>query len=176
MGSLTRHDIAKLKRDYGLRHFVETGTGIGGGLAAAGMHGFETLRSCEIDTALCMTTYSMYQNAINPDLVRLYNCTSLEFLARDDVPPDDRPALFWLDAHFPGADYAGRAFDAEPDTKVRIPLEDELGLIRCRRPSGCDVIICDDARIYVDAPFQQGNLPANVRPITLLKQIGRAHV
>ena len=47
---------------------------------------------------------------------------------------------------------------------IRLPLETELACITEGRPFCRDVIICDDAQIYADGPYQHGNLPDNVRP------------
>jgi len=164
MGSLARHDVQALKGAYGLRHFVETGAGIVDGLAYALRFGFETMRSCEVDPALCNRAFTRFSRC--PQMVLVYPLPSAVFLRRccEAWLPRDESVLFWLDAHFPGADYAGRPFDAEPDATMRLPLADELRVINELRPLGRDVILCDDARIYVDGSFAHGNLPDNVRP------------
>jgi hypothetical protein len=62
------------------------------------------------------------------------------------------PALFWLDAHFPG-NLSGAPLDAEPDADVRLPLKDELSAIiafRKLRELELDFFIIDDAWIYRD--------------------------
>lgn len=82
-----------------------------------------------------------------------------------DTLPHNEPIMFWLDAHFPGADYGIRGYADERDREVRLPLERELSIIAKRRPLGRDVVVCDDLRIYVDGAFQHGNLPADLRPL-----------
>ena len=92
--------------------------------------------------------------------VRILNEASESALAR--VLPTigrDRPILFWLDAHFPGADFGLAGYGDERNPDLRLPLERELDLIaRLRRPCR-DVILVDDLRIYEDGPFEMGNVP-----------------
>ena len=52
--------------------------------------------------------------------------TTARILSRVLNNIDDSPTLFWLDAHFPGSDYQGLAYDSEKDDEKRIPLEVEL--------------------------------------------------
>jgi len=64
--------------------------------------------------------------------------------------------FFYLDAHFPGADFKGAAYDIQaPDA---VPLQRELELIKRYRPNSKDIILCDDARIYMLGPFEHGNV------------------
>jgi hypothetical protein len=64
--------------------------------------------------------------------------------------------LFFLDAHFPGADFKGSKYNVF--AVDAIPLKEELLLIKKYRPNCQDVIICDDARIYVIDDYQNGNV------------------
>ena len=162
MGSLAHFDVGGLMARYGLVHFVETGTGRGVSLAHASRFGFRTLRSCESVPALCRDA----QEAFHSDRrVTVYPSNSRDFLDRVCADtPDDEPVLFWLDAHFPGADYGLFGYGDEPDEALRLPLPQELEVIKNRRPQGRDVILVDDLRIWTDGPFSSGNLPANVRP------------
>jgi hypothetical protein len=74
--------------------------------------------------------------------------------------PTDERILFWLDAHFPGADYKLRNYADTKDESVRLPLRDELALIKHHRPNNADMIIIDDARIWLDDDFDDGPMPA----------------
>jgi hypothetical protein len=56
--------------------------------------------------------------------------------------------LFWLDAHFPGADSGLAKYEDEPEIGRRLPLRDEIRLIRAIRPDALDVLLIDDARIF----------------------------
>jgi hypothetical protein len=162
MGSLARFDLPKLMHFYGIKHFVETGTGHGQSLALAARLPFKTLRSCEIEPTLANAATAAF---FTDDRIKISCDISLVFL--DDVcrdTPQDEPILFWLDAHFPGADYQLRGYGSEPDDLVRLPLPAEIEAIVTQRPQCKDVILVDDLRIWIDGPFTSGNLPANVRP------------
>ncbi len=62
--------------------------------------------------------------------------------------------LFWLDAHFPGADFQLAEYDAEIPELVRLPVTRELHSILCRPPASCkksaSVIIIDDLQLIED--------------------------
>jgi hypothetical protein len=79
------------------------------------------------------------------------------------VPPGS--ALFWLDAHFPGAHGGGQDYTAEPSVIVRLPAALEVDLIRKARPAERDVLLIDDARIYQPGPYDAGNLPDDWPPL-----------
>jgi hypothetical protein len=65
--------------------------------------------------------------------------------------------LFFLDAHFPDADYNGANYDVNAPNAI--PLKEELELIKKYRPGKKDYIICDDARIYENRRWEQGAYP-----------------
>lgn len=96
----------------------------------------------------------------NDPRIRLIEATS-EAAFTEWLPrlPVETPVLFWLDAHFPGADFGYAGYDTEGDEALRLPLERELRLIRELRPGGRDVILIDDLRIYEDGPFASGPMP-----------------
>ena len=162
MGTLARFDLNKLIEQYGTLHFVETGTGSGDGIAHAMRFGFRTLWSCESVPQLAAATSAAFEI---DNRVRIINAKSVDFLL--DVCasiPVDEPILFWLDAHFPGADYGLATHGAEQDPAIRLPLRSELEVIIKQRTAGRDVLLADDLRIWIDAAFGSGNLPASVRP------------
>lgn len=162
MGSITRFNLGQLGKQYGLQHFVETGTGRGDSLAHADASGaFRLLYSCEMEPALAAAAAERFKDNSR---VLVIQRRSDKFLRNVCVALDpDEPALFWLDAHFPGADYGMRGYAGEKDEAVRLPLHTELEIIRSRRPRGRDVILIDDLRIYADGPYRNGNVPQNVR-------------
>ena len=164
MGTIARFDLSGLARRYGVVHFVETGAGAGDSLAHAAAvvdPPFETLTSCEVEPSLAANVAAKFADD---------GRVAVWAYASDKLLPlvcgaYREPILFWLDAHFPGADYGLKAYDAEADETVRLPLERELALIAKLRPEGHDVVICDDLRIYMDGPFQHHNLPPDLRPL-----------
>lgn len=165
MGTLQRFDLTALRLAYGVRHFVETGTGKGDGLRFALRHDFDSFNSCELDTRLTAQAYeSVGDDPRWGSALRLFNVASDLFLRTvlADIPVSE-PILFWLDAHFPGADYGHQGYGAEPDVAVRLPLRAELETIARMRPGGRDVLLIDDLRLFQDGPYRNGNLPADVR-------------
>ena len=75
--------------------------------------------------------------------------------------------MFWLDAHFPGAEEGLNDYNDESREIYRLPLEKELEIISKRTGVYNDVIIIDDLRIYENGDFESGNLPSNInRPST----------
>lgn len=161
MGSVSRFDLGKMCEQHGLKHFVETGTGQGNSLGYAALFPFKSLFSCEIEPTLHASAKTMFAG---DSRVRIMLGDSLTFLtATCDTLPVDEPALFWLDAHFPGADYGLRGYGAEKNQVVRLPLRQELNVLRLGRPARRDVVLIDDVRIYADGPYQNGNLPNELR-------------
>ena len=77
---------------------------------------------------------------------------------RKILPKIDHNILFWLDAHYPGADLGLCRHDSEQDIDIRLPLERELDIIFELRKGFQDVIICDDLRIYERADIENYNI------------------
>lgn len=162
MGALAHFDLPALIAKYGVLHFVETGTGKGEGLAHAVRFRFSTLRSCDILSVLADSVAVIFRS---DHRVMVQAQESASFLHDVCVLiPEDEPILFWLDAHFPGADYGMHDYGYATDDARRLPLLTELAMIIENRPAGKDVVLVDDLRIWVDGAFGSGNLPATVRP------------
>lgn len=148
MGALKRFNLG----NYGCNVYVETGTGQGLTLAKAYPH-FSKLFSVDLDSALVMQARTNFPGArIDIDL----STNFLERLFTSGAIREKDSVLFFLDAHFPGADFHGMPYDV--NAKHAVPLEDELKIIKKYRPNGGDFIICDDARIYMKGPFEWGNV------------------
>lgn len=158
MGSLARFDLAALARDFRCAAVVETGTGSGAGiLHAARAAAWQRLFTIELFPEVAEKARAVL--AAEPR-VTLLEGTSEEVLRRLlPALPADEPVLFWLDAHFPGADFGYASYDSERDEALRLPLERELRAIRELRPQARDVILIDDLRIYEDGPFASGIMP-----------------
>ena len=158
MGSLARFDITQVCTQFACANFLETGTGSGAGITAALQAPLERIFSVEIMPTIAAAARRRFARDARVEIVE---GTSAEGLARILTRlPTAVPTLFWLDAHFPGADYGLAGYDAEKDVDIRLPLERELALIKSARPASRDVIIIDDLRIYIDGPFGNGNIPA----------------
>jgi hypothetical protein len=162
MGELRIFDIQQLMDDFALRAFVESGTGYGFGLYHASGFPFEQLHSIEI---VQTEVDRLKQAFVNEGRVKLYCGPSPEILRRI-LPAINCNILFWLDAHFPGAQFDSTRYDAETDLEKRLPLQRELEAIRDLRGGYRDLIIIDDLWIYEENDYPWKNL----------KDVGLAHV
>lgn len=142
MGTIRKFDLKDLALTKGIKTFIETGTLYGDGVDYALDNGFEKIISIEIDHDLAEQAKLKYSNNKN---VTIYEGSSTDIL-KQILPSIDEPAVFWLDAHFPGVDAHKASIDQEIERKIKIPLEYELELIKQRNKP--DVIICDDLWIY----------------------------
>jgi ADP-heptose:LPS heptosyltransferase len=168
VGNIATFDLARIIGTCGIKHFVETGTGRGAGVEHAARFGFESIHSCEIERALAEEVSDVFAG---DHRISIECRASADFLlAKCHALPEDEPILFFLDAHFPGADFGLRAFDDEPDDEVRLPLAEELRIIAENRPARRDVIIADDLRIYLDDEWEHGNIQGPLRTLIPAKR------
>ena len=139
---------------YDIKNFVETGTGQA-----------EVVQSVvEADDSLNVHTIEVIpeiydKNKINFSYLKDVNWhlgTSFDILP--EILPDLKgTTLFWMDAHFPGADFGLSSYGDEKDDDKRLPLKKELETIVANRDVTNDVFVIDDLRIYEDGPFGDGN-------------------
>jgi hypothetical protein len=155
MGSLLRFKLDDFISQYHLQTFIETGTARGDSLDyAAQRPEFSTLLSCEIEPLLASGACCRFNEDPRISVVRMESGLFMQMVSRADLAP----ALFWLDAHYPGAGFGLKDYgDAMPET-VRLPLGRELDQIRKHR-NGRDVILIDDLRIYETGDYEAGPLP-----------------
>lgn len=130
--------VDQLRRDYGLRIFIETGTGPLGNTAAYCSKQFDQVFTIELDPGM----HARAKKA-------LADCPRVEALFGQSVnvlplifPRLDKPTLWWLDAHWSGC--------GMPRLAIECPLLDELRMIGGLR--GTDVILIDDARLFMAPP------------------------
>jgi hypothetical protein len=160
MGSISRFNLLQIKKDYKTNFFFETGTWKGDAIQVALDSGFEKILSTEIIPNLALEAQNRFSS--NPR-VRIIEGDSASAL-KNELPALNGRCVFWLDAHFPGADAGMKKYDEEKNQDRRLPLESELKAISELRKKGRDVIIIDDLRIYEDGPFKNGNAPRDVLP------------
>ena len=139
---------------YDIKNFVETGTGQA-----------EVVQTVvEADDTLNVHTIEVIpeiydKNKINFSYLKDVNWhlgTSFDILP--EILPDLKGStLFWMDAHFPGADFGLSSYGDEKDDDKRLPLKKELETIVANRDVTNDVFVIDDLRIYEDGPFGDGN-------------------
>lgn len=167
MGNLAHFDLQQIRETHGLKSFVETGTGDGNGVVKALLAGYEVIHSIEIDTELASLLKLRFRK--NP-VVTIHEGDSRELLEGIVRQLPLEPALFWLDAHFPGAELGIQGYGAEPDPEKRFPLKREVETILNIRRGIADVILIDDARIYQDGPYRLGNIPSDWKPLEGLER------
>lgn len=151
MGAITRFDIADLKQRFNLSTFFETGTLHGDAVQYALDAGFERIISVEIDAELAAKARDRF--ADKPQ-VQIITGESVKVL---QLYTDLDNTLFWLDAHFPGADCGKTTYKEclQLDYEVKLPLEAELNLIRKFKNVA---IICDDLWIYKEGTYGAGQI------------------
>lgn len=181
MGSVNHFNVHKIIKQYGARIFFETGTGMGSGLQFAAQFPFYQLYSTEIEEELFGICRVKFAQDKRINLLLSPSEPALDIVLQ--LLPIETPIMFWLDAHFPGADFGLARRDDEHDETIRLPLERELETICRHRPLGKDVILIDDLRIYEDGPFTDGNIlpehhvlpPAERNIDFIFKLLGKTH-
>ena len=155
MGQLNQAIKIKNVLDYyDIRNFVETGTGQA-----------EVVRSVyEADESLNIHTIEVVEEIFDQNKIKFsylkdvswHLGTSFKILPAI-LPTFEGNTLFWMDAHFPGADFGLSSYGDEKDMDKRLPLKRELESIVQSRDVKDDVFVIDDLRIYEDGPFEGGN-------------------
>ena len=139
---------------YNIDNFVETGTGAA-----------EVVRSISnIKSDLNIHTIEIIEESFNKNKISHSYLTNVNWHLgqSSEVMPEILPqlegnTLFWLDAHFPGADFGLASYGDEEDLDKRLPLRSELEIIVKGRDVSNDVFVIDDLRVYEDGPFETGN-------------------
>jgi len=148
MGELNQHDLSQ----FNCNVFVETGTGKAVGTSyAVQFPQFKQLHTIEVVPLL----YEYAKSTVKDPRLTFHLGNSVDKLKEivSILNSADR-VLFWLDAHFPGADYqlAPYKFGSED-----MPLSVELQTIVSGRDISKDSFIIDDLNLYEDGPFQLGD-------------------
>jgi hypothetical protein len=155
MGSLQRFKLDDFVVKYGLETFIETGTARGDSLAwAAQCPQFKRLLSCEIEPLLAAGAICRFNDDPRVEIVRMESGRFISLIAWGQ----EEPALYWLDAHYPGAGFGLAEYDAGLPDWQALPLARELLQI-AHGGLGGDVIIIDDLRIYETGDYTDGPLP-----------------
>ena len=160
MGTIRQFNLARLIKEYRATNFFETGTFRGDGVNYALKFPFLQITSVEIIPEIANGAKERFTENKNVKIVTGDSATAL----RDELPAIKNNCIFWLDAHFPGADAGITAYDSEKAEEVRLPLVKELQIISTLRKKFKDVIIVDDLRIYEDGPYKNGNVPEDALP------------
>ncbi|HPG11214.1 MAG TPA: hypothetical protein PLU37_06770 [Chitinophagaceae bacterium] len=160
MGSINRFDLDGIKRRFNISNFIETGTWKGDAIAIALNTSFRNIISIEIVPDLAEKAKARFDQHKEVKII----AGDSETVLSKELPSVSGNCLFWLDAHFPGADEGIKGYDEEENDWLRLPLENELNAIRTCRTVNADVIIIDDLRIYEEGVYEKGNAPTDTLP------------
>jgi hypothetical protein len=160
MGRIKRFNLQKLIEQANAKYFFETGTWKGDGLAYASKYDFNKLYSSEIISSVAQKAIERFKS---DDRVVIVNDTSVDALKKYNQEIKGN-CIYWLDAHFPGAEEGLNGYNEFQDENVKLPLQKELEIISERKNTYSDIILIDDLRIYETGAFESGNLPENVLP------------
>ena len=126
-----------LKNQFLLETFVETGTLLGHTALWACSH-FSHVLSIEADQQLYRLACQKLKGIHNIDL----RYGKSEYVLKQIVCERDKPALFWLDAHWSGPGTAGESYEC--------PLLDEIAVVDGQARE--HIILIDDARLFIIRP------------------------
>jgi hypothetical protein len=147
MGELSIFNLQHLIDKFNLKLYFETGTGKAVSLRYALRHNFQKFYSVDLDSDLIKEA----QNEIKDERLIFINDFSTNAIEKH-VPNLDpeKPTLFFLDAHFPGADFHKTTYEnsIKEYKEQSLPLELEINLIKEIRNTNKDVIIIDDFKLY----------------------------
>lgn len=148
-------DLEEVKRKFELKHFIETGTGLGESITQILNYGFETINSCEIITE----TYQKNVQSFKNKPVNLYLGDSEKCL-KEMFDVSNGPSLIFLDAHFPGQGYTTHDYLSRSHSLEQIiPLENELRILSDWKHIVNSVVVIDDLRIYREGNYEGGDWP-----------------
>ncbi|HVG13423.1 MAG TPA: hypothetical protein VM935_00630 [Chitinophagaceae bacterium] len=177
MGRIKRFNLRKLIDISGAEFFFETGTWRGDGLAYAARYPFQKLYSSEIIESVATKAKKRFEHNSKVTIVTGSSTEALQTI----TPSLNASCVFWLDAHFPGAEEGLKEYNEFEDETIKLPLEKEMEIIAKRTSRFQDIILVDDLRIYEEANYESGNLPENVLPPKVrnvdfvTKMFGRTH-
>lgn len=160
MGRIKRFNLKKIMAQSRADYFFETGTWKGDGLAYASKFSFKKLYSSEIIKSVAEKAIARFEQDKRIKIIIDSSTNALTTTLKNI----NGNCIFWLDAHFPGAEEGLKDYNEEDEESIKLPLQKELEIISTRKEQYKDVILIDDLRIYEEGAFESGNLPDNVLP------------
>ena len=155
MGLLREHKLTDYIDRYNLKYYFETGTGKAECLEYALRYPFEEYWTVDIDEDLIEESFNKFKNMSKN--INLLIGKSTEILD-EYIPqiPKESPTLFYLDAHFPGADFQKCTYEESirEHKQDAFPLEQEVDVILEKRDISKDVFIIDDLVLYEEGDFE----------------------
>lgn len=153
MGDITIFDINSFLNKYNIKYFCETGTLHGDAVNFISKFSFDKIISIEIVESLATAAVQRFKHDSRINIVLGDSSKVLQTVCETTL---NNNTLFWLDAHFPGADNNLTSYDQEKDNDTRVPLKAELQVIQKRSELFEDVIIIDDLWLFEEGPFEWG--------------------
>jgi hypothetical protein len=161
MGQISRFDLDEMCQMYNISTYVETGTGIGESLSFALLcKRLKLFHSIEIDHKLYRSNDLLAKLAkcrSSDQQVYLHKGESTERLEAIIKSMPEGPAIFFLDAHFPGSDFFGIGYDESIANAgvSALPLLLELAVLKLRRKGlEKDVIVIDDLMLFENGTYE----------------------
>jgi len=171
MGSISTFALSDYINRYNCKIYLETGTGIAECLQYAIKFPFTEFYSIELDDDLVKEA----KIKVNQENVTIINNFSTEAL-KELIPNlnKNESVLFFLDAHFPGADFHKITYEEslKKYMKQALPLEEEVDIIISNRDISNDVIIIDDWFLYQPEINYEANNTVNWQYKPLQDELG----
>lgn len=158
MGDIKIFNLNDLTKKFNIVNFFETGTFKGEAIDFALKHNFQKIVSIEIEENLFLQAKDKFKNEIRVQILHGDSSVEIENIL-NHVKGN---TIFWLDAHFPGADNKQCTYDKESNTDTRVPLKKELEKIRTHCDTYDNVIIIDDLWLYEEGPFEWGTFDSHM--------------
>jgi hypothetical protein len=156
MGAINRFNLNELIEKYNLEYFFETGTLRGEGVEYALKSNFKKIFSVEIVVKTYNEAVEKFKDNKKVKIIHGDSSKIMDSIV-SQLPGN---TLFWLDAHFPGADIGITTYRSclDIDYNTRLPLEVELKAIATRVNKFKDVIIADDLWLFKDGTYGAGTV------------------
>ena len=147
MGELNIFNLQDFLKQNKCEIYVETGTGIGVCLSHMLQYGLNKYYSVDLDEDLIKKAKIKFKDS-NVEFLNDYSHKALEKI----VPSLDKDTsvLFFLDAHFPNADFGKTTYEDSIRSYKddALPLAKEIKTIKKHRDISKDCFIIDDWKLY----------------------------
>jgi hypothetical protein len=160
MGSLKRFNLNRFINQYNIEFLFETGTWKGDSIFFALNYPFKKIYSSEIIEEIANKAKERFNGNKRVEIITASSSEGLTSRINDI----NGNCIFWLDAHFPGAEEKIKNYNEIPDESIKLPLESEIEIVSRRKNKFQDVILIDDLRIYEKGPYKSGNMPDHILP------------
>jgi len=150
MGTIQIFNLNQYIEKFKCEIYVETGTGAAECLSHAITFPFNKYYTIDIDGDLIETAEKNFNNS---KITFIHNYSSIAL--QDLIPtlPKETPVFFFLDAHFPGADFHRITYEESirQFQEEAFPLLNEIKIIKNARDISKDVFVIDDWKLYDDS-------------------------